>query len=76
MLADENARSPRGENLERTAPLCRLCKGVIEPGDAIIVIGCGTVVNIELCENVWHARCAPRLVRQYVPPGKGGFTIQ
>jgi hypothetical protein len=55
---------------------CRECKRVIEPTEAVIVIRCGTLSDMEKCESAWHAWCAPMLVRQYVPPAKGGFTLR
>ena len=53
---------------------CRKCKLVIAPEDPIIMITCGSPSRFEKCEITWHARCAPMIVRRYVP--EGGFALQ
>jgi hypothetical protein len=55
---------------------CRKCNLVIAPEDPIIMITCGSPSRFEKCEITWHARCAPMIVRQYVPETKGGFALQ
>ena len=55
---------------------CRKCGLVIAPEDPIITICCGSLSKFEKCEIIWHTRCAPLIVRQYVPESKGGFTLQ
>ena len=54
---------------------CRKCSLVIAPEDPIIMITCGSPSRFEKCEITWHARCAPMIVRQYVPETKGGFAL-
>ena len=55
---------------------CRKCNLVIAPEDPIIMITCGSPSRFEKGEIAWHARCAPMIVRQYVPETKGGFALQ
>jgi hypothetical protein len=55
---------------------CRKCNLVIAPEDPIITICCGSPSKFEKCEITWHARCAPMMVRQYVPETKGGFQLE
>jgi hypothetical protein len=54
---------------------CLKCKLVIAPEDPIITISCGSPSRFEKCEITWHARCAPMIVRQHIPPAKGGITV-
>ena len=55
---------------------CRKCNWVIAPEDPIITICCGSPSKFEKCEITWHARCAPMMVRQYVPETKGVFQLE
>jgi hypothetical protein len=55
---------------------CRKCYLVIAPEDPMITICCGSPSKFERCEITWHARCAPMMVRQYVPETKGGFQLE
>ena len=55
---------------------CRKCNLVIAPEDPLITICCGSPSKFEKCEIAWHARCAPMMVRQYVPETKGGFQLE
>jgi hypothetical protein len=55
---------------------CRKCNLVIAQEDPIITICCGSPSKFEKCEITWHTRCAPMIVRQYVPETKGGITLQ
>ena len=55
---------------------CRKCNLVIAPEDPMITISCGSPSKFEKCEISWHARCAPMMVRQYVPETKGGFQLE
>ena len=55
--------------------VCRNCARIIEPDDPIISISCGTPSKFEKCEITWHVRCAPIIVRQHIPPAKGGITV-
>jgi hypothetical protein len=54
---------------------CRKCSVVIAAADPIIMITCGSPSRFEKSEITWHARCAPMIVRQYVPDTKGGFAL-
>src|SRR4029453_9242452 len=74
---DERAASRRRRRRWRGTVLkCRKCNLVIAPEDPIITICCGSPSKFEKCEITWHARCAPMMVRQYVPETKGGFALQ
>ena len=55
---------------------CRNCNLVIAPEDPMITICCASPSKFEKCEITWHARCAPMMVRQYVPETKGGFQLE
>lgn len=53
---------------------CRRCKLAIAPEDPIITIACGSPSKMEK-EITWHVQCAPMIVRQHIPPAKGGITV-
>ena len=46
--------------------------------DAKVAVGGGdkTILeSVEKGEITWHARCAPRIVREHIPPTKSGTTL-
>ena len=72
IVPDESSKTAMGVIVLK----CRKCSLVIAPEESIIMITCGSPSRFEKCEITWHARCAPMIVRQYVPETKGGFALQ
>ena len=53
---------------------CRKCKLMVAPEDLVIVLDGFPTESVEKGEITWHERCAPRIVREHIPPTKSGIT--
>jgi len=54
---------------------CRKCNLLVAPEDLVIILDGFPPESVEKGEIIWHARCAPRIVREHIPPTKGGTTL-
>ena len=54
---------------------CRKCNLMVAPEDLVIILDGFPPESVEKGEIAWHARCAPRIVREHIPPTKGGITL-
>ena len=54
---------------------CRKCNLLVAPEDLVIILDGFPPESVEKGEITWHARCAPRIVREHIPPTKGGMTL-
>jgi hypothetical protein len=54
---------------------CRKCNLMVAPEDLVIILDGFPPESVEKGEITWHARCAPRIVREHIPPTKGGITL-
>jgi hypothetical protein len=54
---------------------CRKCNLMVAPEDLVIVLDGFPPESVEKGEIAWHARCAPRIVRERIPATKGASTL-
>jgi hypothetical protein len=54
---------------------CRKCNLMVAPEDLVIILDGFPPESVEKGEIAWHARCAPRIVREHIPPTQGGITL-
>ena len=54
---------------------CRKCNLIVAPEDLVIILGGFPPESVENGEITWHARCAPRIVREHIPRMKGGLSL-
>ena len=53
---------------------CRKCNLLVASEDLVIILDGFPPESVEKGEIAWHARCAPRIVREHIPPTKSGIT--
>ena len=53
---------------------CRKCNLLVAPEDLVIILDGFPPESVERGEIIWHARCAPRIVREHIPLTKSGIT--